>query len=128
MIASAPLIVEAFTPSPLRGVQVNTVKGDTLRPNANHRDVWADFAIEAILVHAQVSGRVPKPNEPRSNWSHCCRISHAASGCNCAEFPTDRTDAKRLDRSLMSGWRADIPALSPYAKCPRVKRRRTGTK
>ena len=40
-------------------VQVNTVKGDTLRANSNNGDVRPDFAIEAILVHAQVARRIP---------------------------------------------------------------------
>jgi hypothetical protein len=33
------------------GVQVNTVKGNTLLANSDHGDVRADLAIEAIFVH-----------------------------------------------------------------------------
>jgi hypothetical protein len=40
-------------------VQVNTVKGDALCANSNNRDVRPHFAIEAVLVHAQVARRIP---------------------------------------------------------------------
>ena len=39
-------------------VQVNTVKGNSLHANSNSEDVWSDFAIEAVLVHAQVTRRI----------------------------------------------------------------------
>jgi len=110
------------------GVQVNTVKGDALRPNANYRDVWADVAVEAIFVHAKVSRCIAKPDKPWCNRRRCCRTSHMASGCDRAEFPTDAGDAKRPDGPFVSGWRADILTLSPYAKCLRVERHRTGSK
>jgi hypothetical protein len=40
------------------GVEVNTVKRDPLRTNANRRHSRADIAIEAILVHAQIAWRI----------------------------------------------------------------------
>jgi len=40
------------------GVQVNTVKRNPLRTNANRRDTRADIAIEAILIHAQLAWRI----------------------------------------------------------------------
>jgi hypothetical protein len=61
------------------GVQVNTVKGDTLPSNANHRDVRADLAIEAIFVHAQVSRGISKADEPWGDHRRRCRVSHAFS-------------------------------------------------
>jgi hypothetical protein len=40
-------------------VQVNTVKGNSLLANSNSEDVRSDFAIETVLVHAQVARRIP---------------------------------------------------------------------
>jgi hypothetical protein len=61
------------------GVQVNTVKGDSLPSYANHRDVRADLAIEAVFVHAQVSRGVAEPDEPSNDRRRRCRFSHAFS-------------------------------------------------
>ena len=40
------------------GVEVKAVKSDPLRPNWNHGKQRTNLAIEAILVHAEVGGRV----------------------------------------------------------------------
>ena len=47
------------------GVEVNAIEGETLRSNGNDREVRADFAIEAVLVHAKIGGRIPKSQEAR---------------------------------------------------------------
>jgi len=40
-------------------VQVNTVKGNSLRANSNSRDVRPHFRIEAVFVHAQIARCIP---------------------------------------------------------------------
>jgi hypothetical protein len=59
------------------GVEVNTVKGNALRPNADHCDARADFAVEAVFVHAQVLRGVSEPYEPWNDGGYRCRFRHA---------------------------------------------------
>jgi hypothetical protein len=40
------------------GIEVKPVKGDSLRPDRNHGKKRTNLAIEAILVHAEIGGRV----------------------------------------------------------------------
>jgi hypothetical protein len=46
-------------------IEVKTVKGDSLRPDRNHGKKRTNLAIEAILVHAEIGGRVAQPDEAR---------------------------------------------------------------
>lgn len=47
------------------GVQFKTVKSDALLPHAPFVQLRADFAVEAVLVHAEVGGRIPQANDAR---------------------------------------------------------------
>jgi hypothetical protein len=54
-------------------VQVNTVKGNSLRANSNGGDLRSDLAIEAVLVHTEVARRIAWSNKA---WDeHCWRGS-----------------------------------------------------
>jgi hypothetical protein len=59
------------------GVEVKTVKGDSLLTNADGGDVRADLAIEAVFVYAEVAGRLTEPDE--SGRDRRCGFSHAWS-------------------------------------------------
>jgi hypothetical protein len=62
------------------GVQVNTVKGDSLPTNANHCDVRADLAVEAVLVHTQVARGIAEADEPWGDHGrYRLQLSHAFS-------------------------------------------------
>jgi hypothetical protein len=88
------------------GVQVKTVKGNTLGPNADHCDARADFAVEAVFVHAQVLRGVSETYESRSDCRRRCRFSHAFMPSRrrsvkltlipCVQFL--RADGGRVDR------------------------------
>jgi hypothetical protein len=47
------------------GVEVKPVESNSLRPDRNHGKKRTDIAIEAILVHAEIGGRVAQPDEAR---------------------------------------------------------------
>ena len=47
------------------GIEVKPVKRDSLRPDRNHGKKRTNLAIETILVHAEIGGRVAQPNEAR---------------------------------------------------------------
>ena len=44
-------------------IEVNAVKGDSLNADAQGLDAGAHFAVEAVLVHAEVRGCVAQPDE-----------------------------------------------------------------
>lgn len=46
-------------------IEVNAVEGDSLDADAQSEDAGADFAIEAVLVHAEVAGCVAQSDEAR---------------------------------------------------------------
>jgi hypothetical protein len=47
------------------GIEVKTVESDSLCPDRNHGKKRTNLAIEAILVHAEIGGRVAQPDEAR---------------------------------------------------------------
>lgn len=48
-------------------IEVKAIEGDALRSYRDDGYLRTDFAVEAVLVHAEVHGCVTKPNESR-----CC--------------------------------------------------------
>jgi hypothetical protein len=46
-------------------IEVKTVEGDALDPDADLGDEWADLGIEPVAVHAEVVRRIAQANEPR---------------------------------------------------------------
>ena len=44
-------------------IEVNAVEGDSLNADAEGEDAWAYFAVEAVLIHAEVRGCIPKSQE-----------------------------------------------------------------
>ena len=44
-------------------IEVNAVEGDSLNADAKREDARAHFAIEAVLVHAEIGGGVAQSNE-----------------------------------------------------------------
>ena len=44
-------------------IEVNAVEGDSLNADAEGEDAWAHFAVEAVLVHAEVGGGVAHADE-----------------------------------------------------------------
>ena len=49
-------------------IEVNAVEGDSLDANAQSEDARADFAVEAVLVHAEIGGGVAQSDEA---WLRC---------------------------------------------------------
>jgi hypothetical protein len=47
------------------GVEVKAVKGDALRADGDHGKQRTNLAIEAILVHSEVGGRVAQADKTR---------------------------------------------------------------
>jgi hypothetical protein len=47
------------------GIEVKTVKSDSLRADWDCREGRTNVAIEAIFVHAKIGGRVAQSNEAR---------------------------------------------------------------
>jgi hypothetical protein len=46
-------------------IEFKTIERHALRANSNYGDVWADFAIEPVLAHAEVKRRVSEAEEAR---------------------------------------------------------------
>ena len=44
-------------------IEVNAVKGDSLNADAEGEDLRAHFAVEAVLVHAEIGGGVAQSDE-----------------------------------------------------------------
>jgi len=49
-------------------IEVNAVEGDSLDADAHGEDARAHFAVEAVLVHAEVGGGVAQSDEA---WLRC---------------------------------------------------------
>lgn len=63
------------------GVQFKTVEGDALLAHAFFMQVWAYFAVEAVLVHAEISRCVPQANDPRGHLGEpICFAVHRRAG------------------------------------------------
>ena len=45
------------------GIEVNAVEGDSLNADAQGEDARAHFAVEAVLVHAEIGGGVAHADE-----------------------------------------------------------------
>jgi hypothetical protein len=68
-------------------IEVNAVEGDSLDADAQGEDARAHFAVEAVLVHAEVGGGVAHADEAgrwrrerrraRSLWAHLRRTAAA---------------------------------------------------
>ena len=46
-------------------IEVNAVEGDSLDADAEREEAWAHFAVETVLVHAEVLGCVAQSDEAR---------------------------------------------------------------
>ena len=44
-------------------IEVNAIEGDSLNADAEGKDARAHFAVEAVLVHAEVGGCVAQSDE-----------------------------------------------------------------
>jgi hypothetical protein len=44
-------------------IEVNAVEGDSLDADAQRENAWARFAVEAVLVHAEIGGGVAHSDE-----------------------------------------------------------------
>src|SRR5262245_34732268 len=44
-------------------IEVNAIEGDALDADAEGEDAGADFAVEAVLVHAEIGGCVAQTDE-----------------------------------------------------------------
>ena len=44
-------------------IEVKAVKGDALRADRNYRYTGTHFAIESVLVHAEIRRRISEPNK-----------------------------------------------------------------
>ena len=53
-------------------IEVNAVEGDSLDADAESEDAGAHFAVEAVLVHAEVRGCVAQSDE--AGCSRCVRF------------------------------------------------------
>jgi hypothetical protein len=49
-------------------IEVNAIEGDSLDADAESEDAGAHFAVEAVLVHAEVGRGFAQPDEAR--WRH----------------------------------------------------------
>jgi hypothetical protein len=56
-------------------IEVNAIKGDSLDADAKGEDARPNFAVEAVLVHAEVGGGVAHADEA----GRCCRERRRAS-------------------------------------------------
>ena len=54
-------------------IEVNAIEGDALDANAESEDAGAHFAVEAVLVHAEVRGCVTQSDETRRRRGMRCR-------------------------------------------------------
>jgi hypothetical protein len=67
-------------------VEVNAIKGDSLYTDAQGEDARAHFPVEAVLVHAEVGGRVAHADEAgwrrglrRRTGDLCAHLRRAAA-------------------------------------------------
>ena len=52
-------------------IEVNAVEGDSLNADAQGEDARSHFAVEAVLVHAEIGGGVAHADEP---WRRGVRL------------------------------------------------------
>ena len=53
-------------------IEVNAIEGDSLDADAESEDARTHFAVEAVLVHAEIGGRVAQADEAR--WRRGMRV------------------------------------------------------
>lgn len=53
-------------------IEVNAIEGDSLNANAQGEDAWTHFAVEAVLVHAEIRGCVAQADE--TGWRRGMRF------------------------------------------------------
>jgi len=53
-------------------IEVNAIEGDALDADAESEDAGAHFAVEAVLVHAEIDGGVAQSDEAR--WQRGIRF------------------------------------------------------
>ena len=58
-------------------IEVNAVEGDSLNADAQGEDARPHFAVEAVLVHAEVGGGVAQADE---SWRRGVRLRCAVLG------------------------------------------------
>jgi hypothetical protein len=49
-------------------VEVKAIEGDSLRADRDHGEERADFAVEAVFVHAEIGRGVAQADEAREEW------------------------------------------------------------
>ena len=49
-------------------VEVEAIEGDSLRADRDHGEEGADFAVEAVFVHAEITRGVAQADEARQEW------------------------------------------------------------
>jgi hypothetical protein len=66
-------------------IEVNAVEGDSLDANAQGEDARPHFAVEAVLVHAEIGGGVAHADEAGRRFGMgsgdtglCAHLGHAA--------------------------------------------------
>ena len=66
------------------GIEVKPVKGDALGADRDGENKRANFAIEAVLVHAEVGRGIAQPNKARGERyrrTEIARVFSARAGC-----------------------------------------------
>ena len=58
------------------GVQFKPIEGNALIANRDFSQMWTHVAVEAVAIHAQVDGRIPKPEQA---WGDLHRNLHDPS-------------------------------------------------
>jgi hypothetical protein len=63
------------------GIEVKAIESDSLLADGDYGDAWTDFAVEAVLVHAEIRGGVTQTDEARCERGHRNaigdRVAHA---------------------------------------------------
>ena len=49
-------------------VEVKAIEGDSPRADGDRREEGADFAVEAVFVHAEIGRGVAQADEAREEW------------------------------------------------------------
>jgi hypothetical protein len=45
-------------------IEIKAIEGDALRSDWDHRQPWAHFSVEAVLIHSQISWRITESKQP----------------------------------------------------------------
>jgi hypothetical protein len=72
------------------GVEVKPVKGDALSADADLNEIRAHLAIEAIAVHAEIEGGIPKADQTGQETAFACKRRHRGRGKTPALNPSAR--------------------------------------